>query len=274
MRAFPHSFKSDSAKTLEKKEIQSGFTLIELISVMVILSIISLIGVGFVVNTTESYQRTQTRALIANTARQALERMTRQLRGALPYSVRSTNAGQCVQFMPIQQGGHYFEPVPDLQNGAAGVNSIKASPVPANIANAHYLAIGAMNATEIYGASPVSLAGYAGYLNGNLRLSAAKQWQRNSINKRFYILDRAQAFCLVGNELRFYSDINPQDTSVTLSAASDILARNVASPAQAVPFTLANGSENSNALVTIALDFSGGSETINYTQRVFVRNVP
>jgi MSHA biogenesis protein MshO len=274
MRAFPHSFKSDSAKTLEKKEIQSGFTLIELISVMVILSIISLIGVGFVVNTTESYQRTQTRALIANTARQALERMTRQLRGALPYSVRITNAGQCVQFMPILQGGHYVDPVPDQQNNAAGVNSIAASPVPANITNTHYLAIGAMNAAEIYGASPGSLAGYAGYLNGNLRLSAAKQWRRNSINKRFYILDRAQAFCLVGNELRFYSDINPQDSAVTLTAASDILARNLAIPPNAAPFSLANGSENSNALVTIALDFSSGGETVNYTQGVFVRNVP
>jgi MSHA biogenesis protein MshO len=53
---------------------QSGFTLIELITVIVILSILASIGTGFVVKATDSYQRTQTRALLVNTARQALER--------------------------------------------------------------------------------------------------------------------------------------------------------------------------------------------------------
>ena len=62
----------------------SGFTLIELIAVMVILSILASIGTGFVVKSTEAYQRTQSRAWVVNTSRQALERMTRQLRIALP----------------------------------------------------------------------------------------------------------------------------------------------------------------------------------------------
>ncbi|MGV8836048.1 type II secretion system protein, partial [Cellvibrio sp.] len=54
----------------------AGFTLIELIAVIVLLSILATIGTGFVVKATESYQRTETRALLVNTARQALERMT------------------------------------------------------------------------------------------------------------------------------------------------------------------------------------------------------
>lgn len=248
-----------------------GFTLVELVAVMVILSIVASIGVGFVVRATEAYQRTQTRALLVNTARQALERMTRQLRGALPYSVRTTNGGNCIEFMPIAAGGNYFSPVPDQENNAAAQSSIAAAPVTIDFGAAHFVAIGAMAASEIYGPSPGSLAAYAGISPGTIQLSAAKQWRRNSINKRFYLLDNAQAFCVVGTELRFFADIDPLDAEVTLSADSAILARDIAAT---VPFALAVGTENRNTRVDISLDFSSGGETINYTQGVLIRNVP
>lgn len=113
-----------------RKREANGFTLIEMIAVIVILSIVATIGTGFVVRTTEAYQRTQTRALLFNTSRQALERMTRQLRISLPYSVRLTNNGTCIEFMPIAAGGNYFDPVPDQQNLAPATANIPASPVP------------------------------------------------------------------------------------------------------------------------------------------------
>lgn len=254
-----------------RRKLMRGFTLIELVAVMVILSIVATIGVGFVVRATESYQSTQTRALLVNTARQSIERMTRQLRGALPYSVRLTNADQCLQFLPISAGGNYFNAVADQQNGAAGSATIPASPITVDFGAANYVAIGAMSAAEVYGDSPASLRGYAGYSSGALQLSSSQPWQRNSINKRFYLLDEAQAFCLVGNELHFYSGIDPEEAGVTLTDDSDILARNVTG---AEPFAIANGSENRNTLVSISLDFTSGGETINYTQRVFIRNVP
>jgi MSHA biogenesis protein MshO len=68
-----------------------GFTLIEVITVIVILSIVAVLGSKFVVDSTRSYQSTQTRSRLVNTGRQAVERMSRQLRVALPYSVRLTN---------------------------------------------------------------------------------------------------------------------------------------------------------------------------------------
>ena len=156
-----------------------GFTLIELVAVIVILSIIATIGTGFVVKTTEAYYRTQTRALLVNTSRQALERMTRQLRIALPYSVRITNAGNCIEFMPIAAGGNYFSPVPDDENLAAASATISASPFVIDFGTPRFVTIGAMAASEIYGAAAVSRAGYAG---GNITLNAVKSWRRNSVN--------------------------------------------------------------------------------------------
>jgi MSHA biogenesis protein MshO len=249
-----------------------GFTLIELIAVVVILSIVATIGTGFVVKAMESYQRTQTRALLMNTSRQALEQMTRQLRIALPYSVRVTNGGNCLEFMPIAAGGNYFNPVPDDENLAPATATIAASPVSIDFGTARHVSIGAMSAAEIYGASAVSRASYAG---GSITLSAAKSWRRNSIGKRYYLLDDPQAFCVVGDELRFYTGVDVATAAATaavdISAAHSIMARNIN---YTTPFSLAAGTENRNTAITISLDFSSADETINYTQRVLIRNVP
>jgi MSHA biogenesis protein MshO len=220
------------------------------------------------VQTTEAYQRTQTRAQLVNTSRQALERMARQLRIALPYSVRVINSGSCLEFMPIAAGGNYFNPVPDDANLATASATIPASPVAIDFGSALHVTIGAMSADELYGATAASRAGYAG---GNITLSAPKQWRRNSINRRYYLLDNPQAFCLVGTELRFYQGISVAATAVNVSGSHSIIARNVSATA---PFTLTAGSENRNASVIIALDFSSGGETVNFNRQVFIRNVP
>lgn len=253
-----------------KKVAATGFTLIELIAVVVILSVVATIGTGFVVKSTETYQRTQTRALLFNTSRQALERMTRQLRISLPYSVRLTNNGTCIQFMPIAAGGNYFDPVPDQENLAPATANIPASPVPnpVDFGTAVHVSIGAMSDAEIYGVGAPSRGLYA---NGNISLTAPKQWRRNSINKRYYLLNNPQAFCVVGTNLRFYQELNVNDDNVNTGGASDLVARNVSGSS---PFSLATGSENRNTAINITLNFSSGGETIAYNQRVLIRNVP
>ncbi|HSC66351.1 MAG TPA: type II secretion system protein [Cellvibrio sp.] len=254
---------------LNKKN--AGFTLIELIAVIVILAIVATIGTGFVVKTTEAYQSTQARALLVNTSRQAIERMTRQLRVALPYSIRILNGGTCVEFMPIAAGGNYFDPVPDAGNGASATATIPASPVVVDFGTARHLTIGAMQPGEIYAATAASRVGYNGYASGSLQLSAAKQWLRNSINRRYYLLDNPQAFCVVSSELRFYSNLGITDSLTPPAGAFDILARNVTVVA---PFSLQNSAENRNARINISLAFSQAGETITYTQGVLIRNVP
>lgn len=249
----------------------TGFTLIELVAVIVILSIVATIGTGFVVKTTESYQRTQTRALLVNTARQSLERMTRQLRMALPHSIVFTNNNSCIKFMPIAGGGNYFSPVPDDDNLAPPADKISASPVVIDFGSPTYVAIGAMAANEVYGTNAASRASYSSYTDGNINLSSAKHWRRNSINKRYYLLDRPQAFCVVANELRFYEGLDVNATDVNVLGTSSILARNITT---ATPFSIMTAGEGRNAAINIALGFSSAGETINYPQRVLIRNVP
>ncbi|RYY75991.1 MAG: type II secretion system protein [Gammaproteobacteria bacterium] len=268
----------------------NGFSLIELVTVIVILSVLAVLGGQVIAQSTDSYQSTQMRSRLVNTGRQAIERMSRQLRVSLPYGVRITNDGSCLQFMPIVGGGNYlgFLPsgdfvgyVPDPTNGVGGRASISVSPYSVDLGNARYLSIGALSSNELYGTNPVSLAALSSRTNVALNLSSPKVWQRNSINKRFYILDNPQAFCIVASQLRFYSEQNISDINVDTSTAYSLLAENVTTPA---PFSLAGGSESRNIVVFLNIAFEVsvkrgaelvyGPESVAFNHSVMIRNVP
>jgi len=248
-----------------------GFTLVEVITVVVILSLVAVVGTNFIVNATESYQRTQTRANLVNTARQALERMSRQLRSALPYSVRITNGGNCVEFMPIAGGGFYQNPVPDQANNAPAHTSIDTSPHSVDFGSDEFVSIGAMSPDELYGGSPESMANVTGRTSTQVNFPS-RVWQRNSIARRFYLLDAPQAFCLFGNQLRFYPDQNPVAGQVDAGSDFDLLALN-AQP-QGIPFALSPASNDRNVVLNWSMVFTEGGESVDFEQEVLIRNVP
>lgn len=267
------------------KKSSSGFTLIEMIAVIVILSILAAMGGTFVVESTKSYQSSQTRTRLVNIGRQAIERMSRQLRIALPYSVRLTNSNQCIEFMPIASGGSYLglkntsngtysSYLPDLLNGGAALASLDVSPHSIDFGTAQFVSVGAMAANEVYGVNPGSRAALSSRTATQLTLSSAKIWQRNSLNKRFYLLNNPQAFCVINNELRFYDNqdatavANPE---VNLGSTYSLLADNVTAT---TPFSLTAGSENRNTIVQINIAFAHKAESVSFNHSVMIRNVP
>ncbi len=250
-----------------------GFTLVELIVVLVILSILALIGVQFVISSTRNYEDTRTRALLVNSGRQALERMTRQLRGALPYSVEITNGGNCLRFMPIAGGGIYNGTVPDVSNqaplGSGGIDVVHSG---VEFGSANWLSVGALSPGEIYTTNAASsLASIGGSYVDTL---SGKRWLRNSINHRFYLLDHPQAFCIHNDQLRFYENLSHSASVIDTNLPSDLLVRQVRLSPSIQPFRLSTGSDNRNTLVLIDIDIISGDESINFDQQVMIRNVP
>ena len=265
-----------------------GFTLIETITVIVVLAILAALGGSFVVESTRSYQATQASSSLMNVSRQALERMTRQLRVSLPYSVRLTNPGvsgsnMCIEFMPIVSGGNYrgalnasgtayTEFVPDSVNGAAVSGTMVVSPHTIDFGTAQFVSIGAMASTELYGSTAASRATLTSRTTTQLDFTPARGWLRNSVNKRFYLLDKPQAFCVVGNQLRFYSDQDANSNTVDLTSAFSVLAENVTGTT--TPFALTAGSENRNTIVKFNIIFKDGTTSFTFDHSVMIRNVP
>lgn len=89
---------------------QRGFTLVEAIIVMVLTGVLAGVMVLFIRQPVQNYVDAAGRADLTDTADLALRRMARELRSALPNSIRTTfnNGVWYVQFIPVRSGGQYL----------------------------------------------------------------------------------------------------------------------------------------------------------------------
>ena len=104
----------------------AGFTLIEALVVMVITSIIATTIAVFIKLPMTGYVATARRAVLTDVADTVVRRIARDIRLALPNSVRnaydpatSTQYTQCLEFMPTKIGGRY-RAVADSTNSNSG----------------------------------------------------------------------------------------------------------------------------------------------------------
>lgn len=85
---------------------ESGFTLVEMVMVLVIIGVVSAMVAVFMRAPVDAYFDSARRAALTDTADTAVRRMARDLRRALPNSVRNPN-DQCIEFIPTKTGGRY-----------------------------------------------------------------------------------------------------------------------------------------------------------------------
>lgn len=86
-----------------------GFTLVELVVVIAITAIVAGMAAVFVLRPVQGYVDLSRRAALVDSAESALRRMARDIRIALPNSVRVTNlaAGFAVELLPTLDGARY-----------------------------------------------------------------------------------------------------------------------------------------------------------------------
>lgn len=94
-----------------------GFTLVELVITMILLSIIFMAAAGFIVTSMRSYTAITRRAQLVQQADMALIRMARDIRAALPNSLRVTTLGSTVSV-------EYIDVVESIRYQAQGANAI------------------------------------------------------------------------------------------------------------------------------------------------------
>jgi MSHA biogenesis protein MshO len=86
---------------------QHGFTLVEMIIVIVITGIIAAVVAVFIRKPVEGYFDTARRAQLTDIADTALRRIARDVHLALPNSVRTTDGDRTLEFLLTRTGGRY-----------------------------------------------------------------------------------------------------------------------------------------------------------------------
>ena len=86
---------------------QTGFTLVEMIMVIVITGIIGGIVAMFLKAPIQQYMDVARRAELTDIADTAVRRMARDVRTAVPNSVRPQGQSTYVEFLPTRDGGRY-----------------------------------------------------------------------------------------------------------------------------------------------------------------------
>src|SRR5450830_1516821 len=102
------------------RRLVTGFTLIEVIMVIAIIGIIAGMVAVFITKPVQGYIDTVRRAELTDTADVALRRLTRDVRLALPNSLRVTTTGgmNYIEFIMTSAGGRYRDP----SDGSTGGN--------------------------------------------------------------------------------------------------------------------------------------------------------
>lgn len=255
---------------------QSGFTLVELIFVLVILGLVGAIGSSFLVDTMDMYQRTNNRVKLMQKGRVAIEQMSRYLRAAVPNSVRVSSTGKCLEFVPVVAGGYYVNQLPDSENGGTATSSLVIAPLVYTGSAATQLIVAPLSSGDIYTAASTSArAAVSAVASSSITLSGAKLFTRNSPAHRYYLAANPKRFCLLSGSLYRYSGYGfltsaLDDTSPGGSA--DLMLNQLNQSAS--NFSLSAGSEQRSTSIGIQLSLTAGSETVVLRHQVLVRNVP
>ena len=281
---------SFSSSASLKSGLTSGFTLIEMVTVILIMGVM-VIGVSsFVIFGTRIFVESSAVDQVLSQSRYGIERMTRELRSAVPNSLRLTTASdgsyQCIELVPIDVSTTYLSaPIaPSVaSNQASVINSNK------NIISGHWAMIYPLSSNEVYQAitatgkrfSVQSTAVVGDQLN--VTFTSVVRFLEASPLKRVYFALQPVSYCferaVAGQnaQLKRYSAYGYQanQPAPSLMGNGALMAENVTNNLLIEPaLTVTPSNLMTNALVHLRPRFSVNGETFNYQHQVQVMNVP
>ena len=265
---------------------QRGFTLIELVMVIVILGVIGSMVAVFMRGPIDAYVDSSRRAALTDVADTTVRRIARDLRKALPNSVRTPNA-QCLEFIPTKTGGRYrADDTAEALNFSAADSSFNMLGSNAALPPGQRIAAGDVvvvynlgipgsnaylgNNTAVIAATPTE-AGSPPETTISLPVLPAVQFPLASGSNRFHVVPGAERVvsyvCSGGNLYRTASNTFSPTSCLATGA---ILARNV----DTCSFDYTASDLQRNALVNMVLQLTDSGETVSLQHEVHVSNTP
>ena len=270
-----------------------GFTLLELIIVIVILGVMSLGIAGFITLSTQTYLNVSERDKLLASARFAVERLNRELRNAVPNSIRVRNdtTRHCIEFTPIKASTFYTDiaVTPDPKTTSIDVIAfIDAQGAPFQCLGtcADYIAVYPLIASDIYNfnvstgnGKVTALQPFAGLTGDIWTLPIAPSggmiFTEHSPTNRLYVFDKPVSYCVNDSELRRYNQYDFNATqSLDPSGGYVLMAENLPADINNAPFSYSSPSLRRNAVVHILLNFDRDGEVIAFDNDVHIENIP
>ncbi len=275
-----------------KNKRMNGFTLMELIIVIILLGVMAVGIAGFITLTTQTYLNVSERDELVSSARFVVERLNREIRNAVPNSIRATPAnalGQCIEFVPIETSAVYTD-IPVSPEGARNTmevipfdlqgNLITVYPlVPDDIYDDHTDDVGKV--FEIAGYTPPIGAETVAVLT--LDSVDGVFFAQDSPTRRAFLFSSPVAYCVrseggIFNIYRYtgHSFTLAQGLPPFVGGTANLMAENILFDQANLPFTVNNATLQRNALVEVKLTFTrlDGTEQITFENAVHVSNIP
>ena len=267
----------------------TGFTLIELIIVMVILAILGLFSFGYVSFGAQIFADTSARQQLIAESRFAIERLSRELKYVVPRSVRVN--GACLEFVPLLAGSRYLE----LPQGlAAGSNRfIAIEPQREMPLVNQWLFVYPTQAPHVYAStssrrqqiqSVNAVSGQTGVIE-MVFATANAEFSQQSPGRRYFVGSTPVSWCYDAVQQRLsrfsgygFNSTQPTIANLTVSASSaEVMMTTLVNDLSTgqFPFRVSPASLQRNSLVL--LDWRVGSitnERIQINHEIHLPNVP
>jgi len=272
--------KKMTAKTLRSK----GFTLIELIVAMVLLGILSVGVSSFIQFGSQIYADSTARDQILSSARFAIERLNREIRGSLPNSARITS-NACLEFMPIKASAIYVDIPVSPDTASDEITIVPASTTVSSSDIINYNAIVyPLAVDDVYLASnnrfyTIDSATYSVDPANDphvITLDNAVLFAEESATNRVYFIDDSVMYCIEGsgdnNSLIRY-DVTSHSLTGDVQGLTNraVMAEFLTNDSA---FSTSSANLQRNAIVSIRLHFMRLFEEIVFENEVQVPNVP
>lgn len=264
-----------------------GFTLIELITVIVILGILATSITSFIGYGTTNYNDAADRNQLISSARFAIERLNREVRQALPNSLRTLGTNnQCLEFVPIDKALIYVDiPVsPESPSLTVDVYMLDT----ATTASVNLVSVYALNTADIYSQTSGVIEAFSNLNNSGskqspstLTFASSVLFNTESPTQRLFLIDKPVSYCVVNQQLLRYQQYSsylangqPNNTGVLMAeflANFPLLSStgSIVTPFQTFPATLQR-----NGLAQVRLKFVRNNEEITFNSEIQVPNVP
>lgn len=287
------------------KSKQQAFTLIELIMVIVLLGVMAVGVSGFLGLSSQTFVNISERDELLNSARFVVERLNRELRNAVPNSIRISNqAGatannrtQCIEFVPIVASTFYTD-IPVLpETKTVDIKAIRFvdqqnNPYQCSSSCSDVVTVYPLTTNDVYNVSSTAtgktfpLATYSPELGDEWTLKVIKPsgetgvlFNQESPTKRLYVANSAVSYCVSSGNINRYSGYGLQGTQSVppSSGTTALMAENhslLLDTGTNAVFNYQPANLKRNAVVQVNLSFERNQETITFNQQIHINNIP